>query len=114
LESVQNALDQAKIAVDNICGVNSIYDTVPWFWSDQYKFKLQIAGISEGYDKTIIRGDKKKKSFSCLYLKNKILIATDSINKPKDFIQSKKIIAEKIPLRLDNLTDPKIELKDLI
>ncbi len=114
LESVQNALDQAKIAVDNICGVNSIYDTVPWFWSDQYKFKLQIAGISEGYDKTIIRGDKEKKSFSCLYLKNKILIATDSINKPKDFIQSKKIIAEKIPLRLDNLTDPKIELKDLI
>jgi len=113
LESVQNALDQAKIAVDNVCGINSIYDTVPWFWSDQYKLKLQIAGISEGYDETIIRGDKEKKSFSCLYLKNKILIAIDAINNPKDFIQSKKIIAEKIPMNLDKLTDPKIELKDL-
>jgi len=113
LESVQNALDQAKIAVNNICGINSIYNTVPWFWSDQYKLKLQIAGISEGYDKTIIRGDKEKKSFSCLYLKNKILIAIDAINNPKDFIQSKKIIAEKIPLKLDKLNDSKIELKDL-
>jgi len=113
LESVQNALDQAKIAVDNVCGINSIYDTVPWFWSDQYKLKLQIAGISDGYDETIIRGDKEKKSFSCLYLKNKILIAIDAINNPKDFIQSKKIIAEKIPMNLDKLTDPKIELKDL-
>ncbi len=113
LESVQNALDQAKIAVDNVCGINSIYDTVPWFWSDQYKLKLQIAGISEGYDETIIRGDKEKKSFSCLYLKNKILIAIDAINNPKDFIESKKIIAEKIPMNLDKLTDPKIELKDL-
>jgi 3-phenylpropionate/trans-cinnamate dioxygenase ferredoxin reductase subunit len=93
LESVHNALEQAKTAASNICGEDSSYAQVPWFWSDQYDLKLQIAGLSQGYDQTIVRGDPDSRSFSCLYLQNGQLIAVDAVNSPKDFMQSKALIA---------------------
>lgn len=114
LESVQNAIDQAKVLADNIMNIDSIYDSVPWFWSDQYDLKLQIAGLSEGYDETILRGDKKTKSFSCLYLKEGKIIAIDAINRPKDFIQSKVLIQEKRRIDREKASNEDFELKQFI
>ena len=114
LESVQNAIDQAKVLADNIMNIDSRYDSVPWFWSDQYDLKLQIAGLSEGYDETILRGDKKTKSFSCLYLKEGKIIAIDAINRPKDFIQSKVLIQEKRRIDREKASNDDIELKQFI
>ena len=114
LESVQNAIDQAKVLADNIMNIDSSYDSVPWFWSDQYDLKLQIAGLSEGYDETILRGDKKTKSFSCLYLKEGKIIAIDAINRPKDFIQSKVLIQEKRRIDREKASNDDFELKQFI
>jgi len=113
LESVHNALEQAKTAAGNICGDDVCYAQVPWFWSDQYDLKLQIAGISQGYDQTIIRGSVDEKSFACLYLRNGVLIAVDAVNNPKDFVQSKALISAHAKIDPDLLADNQIPLKDL-
>jgi len=113
LESVHNALEQAKTAAVNICGEEQKYVQVPWFWSDQYDLKLQIAGLSQNYDQTIIRGDPAERSFSCLYLNGGRLIAVDAINKPKDFMQSKKLIAEHAVVDASLLADSTVELKEM-
>jgi 3-phenylpropionate/trans-cinnamate dioxygenase ferredoxin reductase subunit len=105
LESVPNALEQAKTAASNICGIEEHYSQVPWFWSDQYDLKLQIAGLSEGYDQVVIRGAQGDKKFSCFYLKNGILIAVDAINSPRDFMQSKSLIADKAAIDPEKLAD---------
>ena len=114
LESVQNALEQAKIAVGNICGENKTKIQVPWFWSDQFDLKLQIAGLSDGYDKTIVIGKPSDRSFACLYFKNNRLIAADAINAASEFIMSKKLIASKKTIDTDKLENKTIDLKDLI
>ena len=112
LESVHNALEQAKTAAAKICGKDVAYSQVPWFWSDQYDLKLQIVGMSEGYDEVVIRGNPATRSFSCLYLKNGNLIAIDAINAPRDFVQSKKLIAEQTRVVTEKLADPDIPLQD--
>ncbi|MFQ5982084.1 MAG: NAD(P)/FAD-dependent oxidoreductase [Woeseiaceae bacterium] len=113
LESVHNALEQAKTAAAILCGEDQRYAEVPWFWSDQYDLKLQIAGLSQDYDQTVIRGDPSERSFSCAYLKGGRLIAVDAINRPKDFMQSKKLIAEKAVIDADVLGRADVELKDI-
>ena len=113
LESVHNALEQAKTAVSNICGKEMRYSQVPWFWSDQYDLKLQIAGLSEGYDDVIIRGNPAEKSFACLYLEDRRLIAVDAVNAPKEFVQSKPLIADHALMDIEKLADPEIALRDL-
>jgi 3-phenylpropionate/trans-cinnamate dioxygenase ferredoxin reductase subunit len=106
LESVHNALEQAKTAAANICGEDQRYAQVPWFWSDQYDLKLQIAGLSQDYDPA-------NRSFSCLYLNDGKLIAVDAINRPKDFMQSKKLIADHVVIDPALLADSDVELKDM-
>lgn len=113
LESVHNALEQAKTAAANICGENSSYEQVPWFWSDQYDLKLQIAGISEGYDQTVVRGDMNSASFACLYLAAGRLIAIDAINRPRDFMQAKALIADQAVIDTELLADADVMLKDM-
>lgn len=114
LESVHNALEQAKTAAANICGMDSAYSQVPWFWSDQYDLKLQIAGLSEGYDDVAIRGNPAERSFSCLYLRNGRLIACDAINAPRDFVQSKQLIADQALIAVEKLANPDVALKDML
>lgn len=114
LESVHNALEQAKTAASNICGNEAHYSQVPWFWSDQYDLKLQIAGLSTGYDDVIIRGNPADRSFACLYLKDGRLIATDAVNSPRDFLQSKVLIAGQLRIDRDKLADANVQLKDLL
>jgi 3-phenylpropionate/trans-cinnamate dioxygenase ferredoxin reductase subunit len=113
LESVHNALEQAKTAASNICGDESCYAQVPWFWSDQYDLKLQIAGLSQGYDRAIVRGDPDSRSFSCLYLRDGQLIAVDAVNSPKDFMQSKALIAAHAVIDPDLLANAENELKNM-
>ncbi len=113
LESVHNALEQAKTAAANICGVDIHYEQIPWFWSDQYDVKLQIAGLSQGYDQVVMRGDPESGSFSCLYLCEGRLIAVDAINRPKDFIQSKALIAAGARIPPDQLADIAVDLKNM-
>ncbi len=113
LESVHNALEQAKTAVNNICGKETHYSQVPWFWSDQYDLKLQIAGLSTGFDDFVIRGNPADRSFACMYLKDNKLIATDAINSPKEFVQSKALIAAHTVVDRDELADTGVQLKEM-
>mgnify|MGYP001825067069 FL=1 len=113
LESVHNALEQAKTAAANICGDEMTYAQVPWFWSDQYDLKLQIAGLSQGYDQVVMRGDPASNAFACLYLRGGALIAIDAVNSPKDFVQSKALIAAHAVIDPAVLADTTIELKNM-
>jgi len=95
LESVPNAGEHAKVAAATLCGKHKVISSLPWFWSDQYDLKLQIAGLNSGYDHVVLRGDPNVgRSFSCFYLRNGRLIAADCVNQPKDFLLSKQIISQ--------------------
>ena len=113
LESVHNALEQAKTAAASICGDAVAYSQVPWFWSDQYDIKLQIAGLSQYYDEAVVRGEPSARAFSCLYLRDGVLIACDAINAPRDFVQSKALIAARRTVAPERLADGSLQLKDL-
>lgn len=113
LESVHNALEQAKTAASNIAGKQVRYCEVPWFWSDQYDLKLQIAGLSTGYDEIVIRGNPADRSFSCLYLQEGRLIAVDAVNAPRDFMQSKPLIAAHAEISTDALANADKSLKEI-
>ena len=113
LESVHNALEQAKTAASNICGEEATYAQVPWFWSDQYDLKLQIVGLSQGYDEVVMRGDPLTRSFACLYLRDGQLIAVDAVNSPKDFMQSKALIANRARIDPRQLANTEVALKDI-
>ncbi len=114
LESVHNAVEQAKTAAANLLGEDITYAQVPWFWSDQYDLKLQIAGMSQGYDEVVIRGDPRAQAFSCLYLKEGELIAVDAVNAPRDYIQCRSLIAEHVHIEPAKLTDTSVQLKDMV
>jgi len=93
LESVQNAIDQGKAAAATIMGRDEPNRAVPWFWSDQGKLKLQVAGLSAGYDRCCMRGDPEEEAFSVLYYAGPRLIAVDSINRPADHLAARRLIA---------------------
>ena len=93
LESVQNAIEQSKAAVSVLVGEPRAFDEVPWFWSDQYDLKLQIAGLSLNYDQIVVRGDMESNAFSVYYLLRGRPIAIDAINRPRDFMNGKKLLA---------------------
>ena len=114
LESVPNANEQAKVAAATLCGKSKPYSALPWFWSDQYDIKLQIAGLNHGYDQLVIRGDlQNSNSFAAFYFKNKQLIAADCINRPLEFMLSKKIINDNIQIDPAQFADESIDLKQL-
>jgi 3-phenylpropionate/trans-cinnamate dioxygenase ferredoxin reductase subunit len=114
LESVPNATEQAKAAAASICGIEKQYAELPWFWSDQYDVKLQIAGMNQGYTDAVIRGDSGSSSFSVFYLKDNLILAADCINRPKDFMLAKKLIMQGKPTEAAALADETTELKTLM
>lgn len=113
LESVQNANDQAKVAVQHILGQETEYDAVPWFWSNQYDLKLQTVGLSTGHDQTIVRGDPATRSFSVLYLKGGKLIALDCVNMIKDYVQGRAHVVSGAVLDQVQLADAAVPLKEV-
>ena len=94
LECVQNAIDQAKAVASEILGKPQHYDPVPWFWSDQYELKLQMAGLSDGYDDAQTVGDVSAARFSVEYRRNGKLIAVDAVNDGRAYMSGRKRIAE--------------------
>ena len=108
LESVQNALDQARVAAANICAKPQIYDALPWFWSDQYDVKLQSAGLRLDHEHEIVRGNPDVidgQGIAVFYLRGNQMIAADCINSAKEFMACKKLIAERLPVDLAALED---------
>ncbi|EAQ28657.1 putative ferredoxin reductase component (dioxygenase) [Erythrobacter sp. NAP1] len=115
LESVQNANDMANTVARAIMGDKQPYHALPWFWSNQYDLKLQTAGLSLGYDATVVRGDPAERKFSVVYLKEGRPIAFDCVNAMKDYVQGRKLLErgiEKVDPAL--LADTEIQLKELI
>ncbi|MWW25319.1 NAD(P)/FAD-dependent oxidoreductase [Algibacter lectus] len=111
LESVQNAVDQAKAAAKAICEQEVVYDTIPWFWSDQFDVKLQIVGLSKGYNQIIIRQEEAENSFSAWYFKDDELLAVDAVNFAKAYVLGTKFIKSKQKLDKSKISDLSIPFK---
>lgn len=114
LESLPSAIEQARVAASTLAGMPKIYNSVPWFWSDQYNLKLQMAGLSQGYDQFVLRGFMESKSFSGFYLKQGQLIACDAVNRAQDFMVAKRMVAARKSLDPIQLADESIPLKALL
>ena len=110
LESVPNALEQARVAAAAICGRPAAAQGIPWFWSDQYDLKLQIVGISKGYEGVVIRGSMDERRFSVLYLRDDRVIAADAINSPQDFAAARALISGRAAITPSRLADRSIPL----
>ncbi|MBF2760550.1 MAG: FAD-dependent oxidoreductase [Ectothiorhodospiraceae bacterium AqS1] len=114
LESVQNAIEQAKTAAANIVGNPLRYEQVPWFWSDQFDLKLQMAGISDGYDAIVQRGSMEADDFALFYLREGILIAVDAVNRPREFMACRKLLPERVRIDPSRLEDESIPMQEMI
>jgi 3-phenylpropionate/trans-cinnamate dioxygenase ferredoxin reductase subunit len=114
LESVQNANDQAKTAVQAILGNAAPYEAVPWFWSNQYDLKLQTVGLSRGYDELIVRGAIDRAGFSIVYLNNGTVIALDCVNMVRDYAQGRALVTGRVAPPRAALADPAVPLKSLV
>ncbi|MBN1237937.1 MAG: FAD-dependent oxidoreductase [Gammaproteobacteria bacterium] len=114
LESVQNAVEQAKAAAASLAGTPRAYTDVPWFWSDQYDVKLQIAGLAEGADAMAVRGDPAAGSFAVCQLRDGVLVAVEAVNRPRDFMFGKRLIAAGWSGTAAALEDPELDLSTLV
>jgi 3-phenylpropionate/trans-cinnamate dioxygenase ferredoxin reductase component len=114
LESVQNAIDQAKHAVLAMLGQPAPYREVPWFWSDQYDLKLQIAGLARAGDATVQRGDPKTRKFSVFHLRDGVVAAVEAVNAAPDYIIGRKLIAARARISPERLADVAVPVKSLI
>ncbi len=114
LESVQNANDQANVVAKALTGTEEPYDAVPWFWSNQYDLRLQTVGLSTGHDQVVVRGDIASRSFSIIYLKTGRVIAIDSVNSTKDYVQGRALVLAGARAEASDLANPDIPLKSLV
>jgi 3-phenylpropionate/trans-cinnamate dioxygenase ferredoxin reductase subunit len=114
IESVQNAVDQAKCVAAAIVGRAEDYRAVPWFWTDQFDIKLQMAGLSGGYGQVVMRGEPESRKFSVFYFRNGRLAAIDSVNRPGDHLAGRKLIGAGTALTAEQAADPSVDLKALI
>ena len=112
LESVQNAIDQAECVAANMLGADKPYEPVPWFWSDQYDLKLQIAGLGGGYDRIVVR--QGEGSVSHWYFQDITLLAVDAVNAPRDFMVGKRLLEMGKTADPDVVADPGADLKALL
>lgn len=113
LESVHNAIEQGKLAAAAILEKPRPNEDCPWFWSDQYDLKLQIAGLSTDYDTFVVRGNPDDRKFAVFYLRNGTLIAVDAINSPPEFLASKKLIMSGAKISPDLLADTNVGMKEI-
>ncbi|GAA1635077.1 NAD(P)/FAD-dependent oxidoreductase [Georgenia ruanii] len=113
LESVNNAVEQAKVAAYSLVGRREEYAGIPWFWSNQGDLKLQIAGLSLGHDATVVRRDDARGKFSVLYYRAGRLIAADCVNHPLDFMAVKNALAQGTTIPADLAADAAVPLKGL-
>lgn len=114
LESVPNALEQARVVACALTGRAPPDASAPWFWSDQYDLKLQMAGLSEGFDELVVRGSPDAASFIAFYLRDGRVIAADAVNRPGDFMAAKRLIAIRSAASAQDLADEGRPLKELL
>lgn len=114
LESVQNAVDQAKTAVSHLLNQPKPYRAVPWFWTNQYHLKLQMAGISAGFDEYLIRGDQTTDKFSVYYYKAGTLIGVDSLNRPADHLNARKLLEAGVSPNQEQINDLSFNLNAVL
>jgi 3-phenylpropionate/trans-cinnamate dioxygenase ferredoxin reductase subunit len=112
LESVPNAMEQARVATTNMLGGDRIYASIPWFWSDQYELKLQMVGFSADGDTQVLRGDKAANQFAIFYLKDGNVVAVDAVNSPREFMICKQLYGKPVDAKV--LADPETDLKSLL
>ncbi|MDR6626806.1 FAD-dependent oxidoreductase [Caulobacter segnis] len=113
LESVPNALEQAKQAASAILGRAGPAPEVPWFWSDQYDLKLQIAGLPFEADRQVVRGDVAAAKFAVFHLKGDLLQAVEAVNAPPEFMAGKQLIAKRAPVNVEKLADTSVSMKEV-
>ncbi|TQN62857.1 pyridine nucleotide-disulfide oxidoreductase [Agrobacterium tumefaciens] len=114
IESVQNAVDQAEAAAHVLAGTEIAYDAKPWFWSDQYEVKLQIAGFNLGYDETVLRPGPREGSWSVWYFRDGRFVAVDAVNDAKAYVAGKKLLDTGAEPDRAILADPSADLKLLL
>lgn len=114
LESVQNAVDQAKTAAAALLGDAEPYHEVPWFWSDQAEAKLQIAGLSDGTETAVLRGDPESGSFSAFLFADGKLRCVESVNKAGDHALGRRLLAVDAGLTPEQAADPDFDLRALV
>ena len=114
LESVPNALEQARCAAATLNGKERRNASVPWFWSDQYDLKLKMVGLSQGYDRLVLRGSPDTGSFCAFYLKGRRILAVDTVNRVPDFMTAKRLVGERVEVDPDHLANEAVPLKDLL
>ena len=112
LESVPNAMEQARVAAANMCGGDRVYASVPWFWSDQYDLKLQMVGFAADGDSEVLRGEVAANSFAVFHLKDGAIVAVDAVNSPKEFMICRRLIGREVDA--EALADPATDLKSLL
>lgn len=114
LESVNNAVEHAKVAAYSLTGRQEEYRSIPWFWSNQGPLKLQMAGLSMGHDREVVRLDGADGRFCTLYYRRGRLIAADTVNSPVDFMAVKNALAAGRSIAPERAADTSVRLKDLI
>jgi 3-phenylpropionate/trans-cinnamate dioxygenase ferredoxin reductase subunit len=112
LESVQNAIDQAEAVAANMLGAEKPYEPYPWFWSDQYDLKLQIAGLNTGYDRVVRRGEAP--SVSHWYFRGERFLAVDAVNAARDYMVGKRLLEAGRNVRPEDIENPETDLKALL
>lgn len=111
LESVQNAIDQAELVAENMLGAAKAYEPVPWFWSDQYDLKLQIAGLNTGYDRVVVRQAEARSHW---YFAGDRFLAVDALNDPRAFMVGKRLLEAGRSPDQSAVADPQTDLKTLL
>lgn len=114
LESVNNAVEQARNAAATVAGAKLPYQMIPWFWSDQGDIKLQMAGLSAGYDQIVTRGSIEDEKFSFIYYSDGQVIAADCINNPVDFMGVKTLLAKGITIPPEQIVDPETPIRKMV
>jgi 3-phenylpropionate/trans-cinnamate dioxygenase ferredoxin reductase component len=114
LESVQNANDMAAVVAKTIMGQDTCYKATPWFWSNQYDFKLQTVGLSAGYDQCVLRGDPASRSFSVVYLKQSRVIALDCVNNIRDYSHGRRLVEQGTCVDRVEIADTRRALKEWV
>jgi 3-phenylpropionate/trans-cinnamate dioxygenase ferredoxin reductase subunit len=114
LESVQNAIDQAKHAAAAMAGKPKDYAEVPWFWSDQFDLKLQIAGLTRAGDVAVLRGDPEKRKFAVFHLRGGAVAAVEAVNSPADYLVGRKLIGDGALVAAERLADTAIPIKNIV
>jgi 3-phenylpropionate/trans-cinnamate dioxygenase ferredoxin reductase subunit len=111
LESVQNATDHARCVAARLTGDDKAYDGQPWFWSDQADDKLQIAGLTTGYDRVVLRGEPAQKAFSAFCYKAGKLVGIESVNRAGDHMFGRRLLPLDRSIEPEHAADPGFDLK---